>query len=419
MPARTKTTRSKLRSLAEVASLINSSLDIQTVLANAMSCVQTFMDAEASTIFELDRSRGELFFRTALGDAAEKLKDIRIKVGEGIAGCVAQTGEALIISDAHKDSRFYRMVDSRTGFNTRSILCVPMKSKGQIVGVLEVLNKRGDRLFTERDLEMLAILGNLIAVALDNARLYTRLREQFALTEEELKATQARLIRSERLAALGKLSAGVAHEVRNPVMVIGGFARRLHKQFGDVEPVRKSAEVILSEAERLEQMVVDIEAFCGLPQPTLRPVVADRLIERLMRGVTDVCQARGVQVKARSSGPVRDFDADEGLIEIALRNIVTNAIESMPDGGLLELSLDFQPDVLVISVKDQGVGIAPQDLPNVFDPFFTSKTRGSGLGLTASHRIVSDHGGEIVIHSTAGHGTEVKIILPTIGSPVN
>jgi signal transduction histidine kinase len=294
-----------------------------------------------------------------------------------------------------------------------------MKSKGQIVGVLEVLNKRGDSLFTERDLEMLAILGNLIAVALDNARLYTRLREQFVLTEEELKATQARLIRSERLAALGKLSAGVAHEVRNPVMVIGGFARRLHKQFGDVEPVRKSAEVILSEAERLEQMVVDIEAFCRLPQPTLGRVVAERLIEHLMRGLADVCQAQGIEVRTRTKGPVRDFNADEGLIEIALKNIVTNAIEAMPDGGILELSLDFQPDALVMSVKDQGPGIAPQDLPSVFDPFFTSKTRGSGLGLTASHRIVSDHGGEIVIHSTMGQGTDVKIILPTAGTPVN
>lgn len=419
MPTKTKTTRSKLKSLAEVASLINSSLDIQMVLANAMSCVQTFMDAEASTIFELDRSRGELFFRTALGEAAEKLKDMRIKVGEGIAGCVAQTGEALIISDVHKDSRFYRLMDSHTGFKTRSILCVPMKSKGQIVGVLEVLNKKGDNLFTERDLELLAILGNLIAVALDNARLYTKLREQFVLTEEELKATQARLIRSERLAALGKLSAGVAHEVRNPVMVIGGFARRLRKQFGDVEPVRKSAEVILSEAERLERMVVDIEAFCRLPQPTLRPVVLDRLMERLVRGVADACQAHGIEVRTGISGPVREFNADEALLEIALNNIVTNAIEAMPDGGTLEVSLDVQPDVVVMSVKDQGLGIAPEDLPNVFDPFFTSKTRGSGLGLTASHRIVYDHGGEIVIQSTVGVGTDVKIILPTVGSPLS
>ena len=85
----------------------------------------------------------------------------------------------------------------------------------------------------------------------------------------------------------------------------------------------------------------------------------------------------------------------------------------------MEVSLDFEPDVVVMSVKDQGLGIAPEDLPNVFDPFFTSKTRGSGLGLTASHRIVYDHGGEIVIHSTVGAGTDVKIILPTVGSPLS
>ncbi|HAA05395.1 MAG TPA: hypothetical protein DCZ69_12945 [Syntrophobacteraceae bacterium] len=405
-------TRSKVRSLAEVSSLINSSLEIQVVLANAMKCVQTLLDAEASAIFELDHSRGELFFRTALGDAAEKLKDVRIKMGAGIAGWVAQTGEAVIVSDAHQDSRFYQRVDSLTGFQTRSILCVPMASKGRIVGVLEVLNRKGDELFTEDDLEMLAILGNLIAVALDNARLYTRLSEQFALTEEELKATQARLIRSERLAALGKLSAGVAHEVRNPVMVIGGFARRLHKQFGDVEAVRKGAEVILSETERLERMVSDIEAFCKLRQPVKAPVVVSDLIDRMVDGIADTLAAQGIRIN-RSSGPQpSELEADGELLEIAVRNIVTNAMEAMPGGGALELHVDSRVEDLVLTVKDHGCGISPQDLPNVFDPFFTSKTRGSGLGLTVAHRIVSEHGGEILIDSEVGKGTEVKVVLP-------
>jgi signal transduction histidine kinase len=412
MDEKAVTTRSKLKNLAEVSSLINSSLEIQMVLANAMTCVQTFMDAEASAIFELDRDRGELFFRTALGDAAEKLKDVRIKLGEGIAGWVAQTGEPVIISDAHQDPRFYRIVDSRTGFKTRTILCVPMLSKGQIVGVLEVLNRRGDQDFTEDDLETLTILGNLIAIALENARLYTRLSERFVLTEEELKTTQAKLIRSERLAALGKLSAGVAHEVRNPVMVIGGFARRLHKQYADVEQVRKSTEVIISETERLERMVVDIENLCKLRQPLVLPVSVGSMVEHLIQDLADSCQAQGVEIKVNSRTRMKEIQADEELLRIALKNIANNAIEAMPNGGLLELDLDDGSDGLVITIKDRGVGIAPDDLPNVFDPFFTSKTRGSGLGLTAAHRIVSDHGGEIVINSTPGQGTEVRILLP-------
>jgi signal transduction histidine kinase len=412
MDEKAVTTRSNLKSLAEVSSLINSSLEIQMVLANAMTCVQTFMDAEASAIFELDRDRGELFFRTALGDAAEKLRDVRIQLGEGIAGWVAQTGEPVIVSDAHQDPRFYRMVDSRTGFKTRAILCVPMVSKGQIVGVLEVLNKRGDQDFTEDDLETLTILGNLIAIALENAKLYTRLSERFVLTEEELKTTQAKLIRSERLAALGKLSAGVAHEVRNPVMVIGGFARRLHKQYADVEAVRKSTEVIISETERLERMVVDIENLCKLRQPILLPVSVGSMVEHLIQDLANSCQAQGIEIKVNSRTRMKEIQADEGLLRIALKNIANNAIEAMPNGGLLELDLDDGSDGLVITIKDRGVGIAPDDLPNVFDPFSTSKTRGSGLGLTAAHRIASDHGGEIAINSTLGQGTEVRILLP-------
>jgi signal transduction histidine kinase len=412
MQEKAKPMSSKLRSLAEVSSLINSSLEIQVVLANAMTCVQTFMDAEASTIFELDRTHGELFFRTALGDASEKLGRMRLKVGDGIAGWVAQTGESLIIADARKDSRFYHTVDALTGFETRSVLCVPMVSKGHTVGVLQVLNKRGKSSFNADDLEMLTILADLVAIALENAKLYTRLSEKFALTEEELKFTQEKLIRSERLAALGKLSQGVAHEVRNPVMVIGGFARRLQKQCGNVEPVLKSTEVILRETERLERMVMDIESFCRLPQPVLQPVPASTVLDRLLEDLADKFNSQGIGIKRDFREPLPRLQADAKLLELALSNIISNAIEAMPGGGLLELGMDLQADKLLISIRDSGVGIAAEDLANIFDPFFTSKTRGSGLGLTAAHRIISDHSGEITVSSELGKGTEVRIALP-------
>ncbi|MHC1724424.1 MAG: GAF domain-containing protein [Syntrophobacteraceae bacterium] len=135
--------QSELKTLVELSALISSSLDIQTVLDNAMTCAQMSMNAEASAIFELDRERGELFFRIALGNTAEKAKELRLKIGEGIAGWVVQSGQPLIVSEAIDDARFLPSVDARTGFETRSILCVPMRYKGQLTGALEVLNKKG------------------------------------------------------------------------------------------------------------------------------------------------------------------------------------------------------------------------------------------------------------------------------------
>ncbi len=144
-------------------------------------------------------------------------------MGEGVAGWVASSGEPMIVPDTQIDKRFSFKVDSITGFKTKSIIALPIKNRGRLIGVLEALNKRGGRPFGHEDLEALTIVVNQIGIAMVNAKLYERLQEKFSLTQAELKMTQEQLLRSERLAASGQLSQGVAHEVRNPIMSIGGF----------------------------------------------------------------------------------------------------------------------------------------------------------------------------------------------------
>ncbi len=156
----------------ELASLINSSLDVQTVLDNAMKSAEEVVQAEASSIFLIDEKQGDLYFHLARGEAAEKIKHFRLKIGQGVAGWVAQTGEPLIVPDAPRDSRFNPQIDAFSGFQTRSILCVPLNSKGKLVGVVQVLNKKTARGFDPYDQEMLTLLANHIAIALENARTY-------------------------------------------------------------------------------------------------------------------------------------------------------------------------------------------------------------------------------------------------------
>lgn len=400
------------KTLVELSTMINSSLDMEAVLNNAMECVQVSMNSEASAIFELDREQGDLFFRIALGSAADRARDMRVKLGEGVAGWVAKTGEPLIISDTRTDPRFLPFVDSRTGFETRSILCVPIVFKGELCGVLQVLNKQDERGFDSNDLEMLTILANQLAIALENARLYMRLNEKFALTEEELRTAQEKLIQSERLAALGRLSEGIAHEVRNPVMIIGGFVRRLQKQFGENDSIRETAEIVLKQTERLEQMVTDIGEFARMRQPHPKPLELPATVNAVIASLSGLIESRGIRVERKYSEAIAPLKADGELLELALRNILINALEAMPSGGTLTISICSQPGSLLLSIRDTGTGIRSEDLPNIFDPFFTSKTQGSGLGLTAVHRVIYDHSGDIVVDSAPGEGTEVRIRLP-------
>ncbi len=403
----------EIESLIELSSLINSSLDIIEVLDNSMRVVEELMDAEASSIFEIDFETNELFFRLARGGSGDKLKEIRMKMGEGIAGCVAASGEPLLIPDTKKDSRFSNKVDRQTCFNTRSILALPIRNKGRILGVLEVLNKRPPGLFDSKDLDVLTIVASQIGIAIENARLYARLEEKFTLTKAELKKAQAELIRSERLAALGELSKGVAHAVRNPVMSIGGFTKRIRKKLSTDDPAYEYIELILEETARLEKMVEAVGKYTAMPEPRLGQVRISVLLQGALKGWKEKYGREKIKIELKLLPEDPNVFVDVELMDIALTALLKNAQEAVsPEGGAISIASWWEEKWIVISVVDDGAGIDPKNLPFVFDPFFTTKTHGPGLGLTTVNRIVSGHCGKVRIFSTPETGTEVRIFLP-------
>jgi len=401
----------EIDTLVQLSSTINSSLDIAEVLKIAMRFVEDLMDAEGSSIFEVDDAKNELFFRVVRGEGACKAKEIRMKMGEGVVGWVASSCEPVIVSDTEKDKRFSTKVDSITGFKTKSIIALPIKNKGRLIGVLEVLNKRGGGPFTQEDLNLLTIAVNQIGIAVVNAKLYERLQEKFSLTRDELKKTQEQLLRSERLAALGQFSQGVAHEVRNPVMSIGGFARRLKEKHADERTVAY-ADIILKETARLEKMVKDIERYASMPEPVIQPVKLSALLQSALDIWEEEHAADNLRIKLQTILEDPTISADEAQLTQAVVKLLDNSAEAMPEGGTIFISTCWEDNYLAISVKDEGSGIDAEDLPHIFDPFFTAKPQGSGLGLTTVNRIVRDHGGEVKVSSRPGAGTEIKLYIP-------
>lgn len=402
-----------MEALVELSGLINSSLDIVEVLNSAMDFVKRVIDTEGSSIFELDETTNELFFRVLSSQASHKVAEIRLKMGEGVAGWVARTGEAVIVPDAAGDPRFTGKVDHVTGFKTRSLIALPIRNKGRLIGVLELVNKCGPSPFNQEDMEFLTIAANQIGIAIANARLYHRLQRQFTLTQSELKKAQEQLIRTERLAALAELSAGVAHEVRNPVMSIGGFARRLREKLPPDRTLLGYVEIILKEAARLEQMVKDVEAYTSLPEPDFHEISLSALIQHALSLWAEHPAAKGVEIRLAPLTEDPILYADKDQIALALINLLENAAQAMAQGGTISISTGWEERDLVIRVSDNGPGIDPEDLPRIFDPFFTAKTQGSGLGLTTVNRIVAAHRGRIKVCSEPSLGTEFTIYLPT------
>lgn len=235
-------------------------------------------------------------------------------------------------------------------------------------------------------------------------------------THITLRAMQKSLVQSERMAALGRLSQAVAHEVRNPVTVIGGFARRLQKQLAEEDPAQEIITVILAETGRLERVVADVDKYCRLRRPLHQPADLGTVVENVLLDHSGRIERQGIAVRRKGFEKSGEILCDEELLEHALNNIILNALEAMPQGRALELTITTGLDGLLISIRDTGSSIPPGAIQNVFEPFFASRTRGSGFGLALAHRIVIEQAGEITICSSPDTGTDVRIKLPLAAS---
>jgi HD-GYP domain-containing protein (c-di-GMP phosphodiesterase class II) len=176
----------RLALLSQLSQILNSTLDHKEIRRRAMEAATRLMKAEVGSLLLVDEEKRQLYFEVALGDQEEEIKTITLNFGEGIAGWVAQHGKPLVVNSPKKDPRFFKGVDERTEFKTRNIICVPVKVKKKLIGVLEAINKKGKGKFDREDLTLLTSLADQVAIALDNSRLYEELEEMFFQTAESL-----------------------------------------------------------------------------------------------------------------------------------------------------------------------------------------------------------------------------------------
>ena len=401
-----------LDTILKFSALINSSLNIEDVLNYAMQWAEEFMNAEASTVYELDEEKGLLFIRNARGEKKEPVKRIKIKLGEGIAGHVVKTGQPMVIQDVSKEKLFSDKFDRITGFRTRSMICVPLILRDKPIGAFQVLNKKSGKPFFHSDLDFLTSMSQQIAVALENARLYQLLERNFELTTQELKKAQEKLIRAERLVAMGHLIQGIAHEIRNPITTIGGFAWRIKKSFKESPKLQEYIDIILEQSERLESLVKRVREFIDFLTSMFEQDDIKQIIDQVLEGFKPLARKQGVSISSEVDKDIPLSRMDAPQVVAALSNIIENSLESMPEGGELTLGARCEHDTILITIKDTGFGIAEENMDSVYDPFFTSKVRGVGFGLTMVHQILMNHDGEINIQSQEGQGTAVTIRLP-------
>jgi signal transduction histidine kinase len=295
---------------------------------------------------------------------------------------------------------------------SKACVLVPLLAEGKAIGLIAVDNQISGRAIGENDMGFLTLVANQSALAIENSRLYANLQEINA----QLLNTQTRLIQSEKLAALGEVVAGIAHEIKNPLVSIGGFARRLEKNLKENSSEKKYMRIVLKEVHRLENILNQTLVFSrDLPPPSSAQDV-NRIIEESLSILEGEFHERNIQVVKDLDPGLPPMLSDPQQMKQIFLNLFVNAAQAM--GGIGQLKVKtFCGDrggkrFLQAEVTDTGGGIPQKDLENIFNPFFTTKHEGTGLGLAITHKIVTRYGGEIEVINHPGVGVTFAIRFP-------
>jgi signal transduction histidine kinase len=244
------------------------------------------------------------------------------------------------------------------------------------------------------------------------------LNEELLRSIDELNRLQDKLIHAEKLSALGRLTSDVAHEIRNPLTVVGGFARRLEKRLVDNTKEKDYARIIVSEVGRLERILKDVLIFSREAKSHIRYANINEILPEIEQVYGDICRERGIRLSVSPERRVPPCIADKDQLRQAVSNLVTNAIDAMPEGGALILRTRTEKtngvNYAVIDVVDSGVGIPREKVDRIFEPFYSTKEvgHGTGLGLSICKKIMEEHKGGIKVKSVQGEGSTFSLYVP-------
>jgi two-component system, NtrC family, sensor histidine kinase HydH len=297
----------------------------------------------------------------------------------------------------------------------RSALSVPLIAGGQPIGAVILGETREKRSFTAAEVERAMAICNQLAAAISAARLYDDLKRSY----EELSRAQEELVKRERLAAVGELTALVAHEVRNPLAVIFNSLSSLKKIVKPEEQTQVLLRILSEEANRLNSIVGDFLDFARPHEPDLQVGSLQDIIEEAVAAARGVAGNTLVDIHLKLATDLPPFVFDSRLLRQAFVNLVVNSLQAMPKGGTLTVRTSRKAKGRTpwvhVEVSDTGAGVPLHLRKKLFQPFFTTKAAGTGLGLAVVKRIVEAHRGEIGFESEVGRGTSFHFQLPMDG----
>ncbi|MGH7930436.1 MAG: ATP-binding protein, partial [Candidatus Binatia bacterium] len=396
-----------LKSSREMVSVV----DINELSERLVRATSRAVDSDKAALYLYDPAKNRFGLASVAGiDNPRHFSDPVLGRNDSLVRALSQNRECFVREELAMEP--WKNVNAEAAERMIQLgaeVSVPIVSKNKLAGILNLGRKGDGQIYSSEDLEFLSTLANQAAIAIDNARLY-----------ENLKQSQMTLRRADRLSSLGMLTAGLAHEIRNPLVAIRTFTQLLPERYDDPEFREVFQGLALKEVDRICGLINDLLSFA---RPS-RPNIAEENLNDVVDGVARILES---QAKDKDVTIAREFSADlprawidrEQLKQVFM-NLILNAIQAMRDGGSLVIATRVSTDgdgntsrpCAQVEVRDTGIGIPQENLEHIFDPFFTNKDGGSGLGLSISNQIIEEHGGRIMVKSKIKEGTSFFVNLP-------
>jgi signal transduction histidine kinase len=436
----------ELRALGEVSQAVNSTLDLQTVLSTIVAKAVQLSDTEAGAIYVFDSPQREFYLRATYGmdrELIEALTQRHIGLDEPNITPAFLAGEPMQVPDLREAvSSAANDIVLRAGF--RALLIAPLLRGEDIVGML-VVRRRTPGLFPQNTIDLIKTFAAQSAVAIENARLFKNVEASL----EDLRTTQDRLVQTQKLASLGQLTAGIAHEIKNPLNFVNNFSGvsaelidelqetlgkvkvdpKIIAEISETNTLRDNLNKIVQHGKRADSIIKNMLLHSREGSGEHRPVDINSIVEESLNLAYHGARAENQGFKINME---RSLDPAAGQVDVfpqeitrALLNLISNGFYAATKRKEQDNSDGYEPtliastknlgDSVEITIRDNGPGIPPEVREKMFNPFFTTKPagEGTGLGLSITHDIiVKQHSGSIEVDSQPGEFTEVRIILP-------
>jgi len=404
---------SEILTLSRVSAALSGLWDLDAILNVALANVLDIMNGAIGGILLLDEKTNTLYYRVHRGLSTRYVQEMRIRQGEGIAGSVIQSGEAILLEDISQDPRATHP-DLVSAEGLKAFMSVPLRARDKVLGVLNIASRMPHR-FTTNDMHLLYAIGDQLGVAIEQAKLKERLktdRKEIAKLEEE---------KSSFLSFLGM----AAHDLKAPLtaiqsylwVILGGFS-------GPISDKQKNmlerCSIRITELLKLISDLLDIPRIeAGQVLQEITEVSISKIIEKCCDDLSSVAKEKGITVSTEIPKSLSKVYGSVTRLQQVMTNLVSNAIAyNVPDGEIKVRVIESEHDVKV-EVLDTGIGIPARDLPRIFEEFFRASnvaSKGTGLGLAITRRIINAHGGRIWVESPCletGKGSKFTFSLPT------